>query len=396
MTDINELAALTDEEFMKLSEKEDEDEQTSSDQDQEGDDQNGNNPKSESETNDDSSTHEVSTESSEKEISGEDSNSGSDKSETGTESGGTESDKGAEESNINDDSTPLLENPQQYEEFYKKIMAPIKANGKNIKLKTAEDVISLIQQGANYTKKMQSIAPYRKQLKLLEDNDLLDNDKIRFLIDISKHDKDAIKKLLSEAKIDTSELSYDDEVDEEGNPKPVTYYPKTPNVTDQEVQWSEAWKELLEVEQLDNIDTHSIIMNMDGVSQKQIYENPQILMLMHQTQQCGAYDKIINEMERLKVLGYIKENSPFLTTFVDVKNMMLQHGMLDEEVKKLAQQNAPSPQTFVRNTKKTNTVTNNAKAKAAAPSRSSGKSTKPFLNPLTMSDEEFMKHYDEI
>ncbi len=393
MTNLAELAAMTDEEFIKLSEQEDE--QTSSEQDQEGENKDGDNSQSESETNDDNSTHEVSTESSEEEVSGEDSNSGSNKPEPKTEGGGTESNRTTEDQSVNDDSTPLLENPEQYEEFYKKIMAPIKANGKNIKLKTAEDVISLIQQGANYTKKMQSIAPYRKQLKLLEDNDLLDNDKIRFLIDISKHDKDAIKKLLSEAKIDASELSYDDEVDEEGNPKPVTYYPKTPNVSDQEVQWSEAWKELLETEKLDNIDTHSVIMNMDGVSQKQVYENPQILMLMHQTQQCGAYDKIVNEMERLKVLGYIKENSPFLTTFVNVKNMMLQNGMLNEELKKLNQQTNP-PQTFVRKTSNKNNVTNNAKAKAAAPSRSSSKSTKPFLNPLNMSDEEFMKHYDEI
>ena len=41
-------------------------------------------------------------------------------------------------------------------------------------------------------------------------------------------------------------------LDDEGNPKPVQYYPKTPNVSDQEVAWSEAWKELLEQEKLDN------------------------------------------------------------------------------------------------------------------------------------------------
>ncbi len=392
MADINELAAMTDEEFMKHSDEEEEtetsnDQETNNDTDQDKtDDPDASN---QDETTDTSSGSEDSTETTSSRTTG---SGTADESNTGTDSKQGESDNEGEK-----DTTPALDNPQQYEEFYKKIMAPIKANGKNIKLNSAEDVISLIQQGANYTKKMQSIAPYRKHLKLLEDNDLLDGDKIRFLIDISKHDKDAIKKLLSEAKIDASELSYDDEVDEEGNPKPITYYPKTPNVSDQEVQWSEAWKELLEVEQSDNIDTHSIIMNMDSTSQKQIYENPQILMLMHQTQQCGAYDKIINEMERLKILGYIKENSPFLTTFVNVKDMMLQHGLLDEEVHKLAQQNGiPQTQSFVRNNTKKKTVTNDAKAKAAAPSRSTGKSTKPFLNPLNMSDEEFMKHYDEI
>lgn len=403
MTDINKLAAMSDEEFMNLSDKgelaeeeldsletEKEDSEETNDDDNSTDDTAGTRETSTSDTED----TEVSGEDTPSQKSTESSDSGKDQQDV-DDSG---SDRGAKETPDDSDLAPSLEGPAQYEEFYKKVMAPIKANGKNIKLKTAEDVISLIQQGANYTKKMQSIAPYRKQLKMLEDNDLLDNEKIRFLIDVSKYDKDAIKKLLSEAKIDASELSYDEELDDEGNPKPVTYYPKTPNVTDQEVQWSEAWKELLEAEKLDNVDTHSIIMNMDNVSQKQVYENPQILMLLHQTQTCGAYDKIINEMERLKVLGYIKENSPFLSTFVDVKNMMLQNGMLNEELRKLNSQSQTrtSPQTFSRSNKKKSSVTNNDKARAAAPSRSSGKSTKPFLNPLTMSDEEFMKHYDEI
>lgn len=293
---------------------------------------------------------------------------------------------------------PALENAEQYEQFYKQVMAPIKANGKLIKLNSANDVISLIQQGANYTKKMQSIAPYRKQLKLLEDNELLDDEKLRFLIDVAKHDKDAIRKLLSDAKIDASELSNDEELDDEGNPKPVQYYPKTPIVSDQEVAWSEAWKELLEQEKLDNVDTHSVIMNMDSISQKQVYENPQILGLMHMTQACGAYDKIVAEMDRLKTLGYIKDNAPFLSTFIEVKNLMLQHGLLNEEVRKLNGGNLPQEvgRGPVSSIKKNTTVANDKKAKAAAPSRSTGKSTKPFLNPLNMSDEEFLKHYDEI
>lgn len=376
MADINELANMTDEEFEKIADTLEPEE---------------NNESSQEESNVDEHT------SSDEDNEPSDSGSTEDNQQDSTEPTSTEPEANkADESKEEAVAIPALENAEQYEQFYKQVMAPIKANGKLIKLNSASDVISLIQQGANYTKKMQSIAPYRKQLKMLEDNQLLDNNKLRFLIDIAKHDKDAIKKLLSDAKLDASELSYEEELDDEGNPKPVQYYPKTPNVSDQEVAWSEAWKELLEQEKLDNVDTHSVIMNMDSISQKQVYENPQILGLMHMTQACGAYDKIVAEMDRLKTLGYIQENTPFLSTFVEVKNMMLQQGRLNEEVKRLNGGTMPLEIKQGPIPSKKGTLSNDKQVRAAAPSRSSGKSTKPFLNPLNMSDEEFLKHYDEI
>ena len=65
-----------------------------------------------------------------------------------------------------------------YEAFYKKVMAPFKANGKMITLRSPEEAIQLMQQGANFTKKMQAIAPHRKLLIMLENNGLLDESKI--------------------------------------------------------------------------------------------------------------------------------------------------------------------------------------------------------------------------
>lgn len=386
MADIKELADMNDEEFMENADKIEPEEESNEDSQNSSEEENAA-PANEEETEDNA----------EVDNSGSSSGSNNEVSEADSEATSQEesSEDKASESSSEEQAAPVM-SAEDYEQFYKQVMMPIKANGKLIKLNSANDVISLIQQGANYTKKMQSIAPYRKQLKMLEDNELLDNDKIRFLIDVAKHDKDAIRKLLSEAKIDASDLSYDDETDEEGNPKPVQYYPKTPNVSDQEVAWSEAWKELLEQEKLDNVNTHDIIINMDSASQKQVYENPQILGLMHMTQACGAYDKIVNEMDRLKTLGYIQENAPFLSTFVEVKNLMLQHGLLNDEVAKL--NGGTLPQELARRAypPKKNTVADDKRVKAAAPSRSTGKRTKPFLNPLNMSDEEFLKRYDEI
>ena len=93
-----------------------------------------------------------------------------------------------------------------YEAFYKKVMAPFKANGKMITLRSPEEAIQLMQQGANFTKKMQAIAPHRKLLIMLENNGLLDESKINYLIDLDKKNPEAIKKLVKDAGIDPKDI----------------------------------------------------------------------------------------------------------------------------------------------------------------------------------------------
>ena len=69
--------------------------------------------------------------------------------------------------------------PEQATEAYNKIMAPFKANGKMIELRSPEEAVSLMQMGANYTRKMQELQPHRKTLLMLQDNNLLDAEKLR-------------------------------------------------------------------------------------------------------------------------------------------------------------------------------------------------------------------------
>ncbi len=72
------------------------------------------------------------------------------------------------------------ETPPDYKALYEKVMAPLKANGKTIDIKSPEELIQLAQMGANYTRKMQAIAPHRKVLLMLENNGLLDEGKLCF------------------------------------------------------------------------------------------------------------------------------------------------------------------------------------------------------------------------
>ena len=130
----------------------------------------------------------------------------------------TPSDSGSKEENKEESSKEAEkkeENKEQpseksatidYKKFYEKIMTPFKANGKLITLKTPEEAIQLMQMGANYTRKMQAIAPYKKTLLMLENNGLLDEDKLSFLIDLDKKNPEAIKKLIKDAGIDPMDI----------------------------------------------------------------------------------------------------------------------------------------------------------------------------------------------
>ena len=93
-----------------------------------------------------------------------------------------------------------------YKDVVEQIFAPFKANGKEIAPRTVEDVVQLMQMGANYTKKMQSIAPMRKAVESLSNAGIDSEEKLSYLIDLYKGDKEAIKQLLKNNQIDAMDL----------------------------------------------------------------------------------------------------------------------------------------------------------------------------------------------
>ena len=89
----------------------------------------------------------------------------------------------------NDQTSDKIENQNNndtpnYEEFYKTVMAPFKANGRMVQLNNAQEVISLMQKGTDYTRKTQDLARYKKPLLMLEKAKLLDEDNVSFYIDL--------------------------------------------------------------------------------------------------------------------------------------------------------------------------------------------------------------------
>lgn len=311
----------------------------------------------------DEDLEEDTTEESTSDVSDTDPSLGSDKQETtaDTETKGEDA-----------DNTETSEE-SEYKAFYEKVMAPFKANGKIIELKNADEAIRLMQMGANFTRKMQDIAPHRKVLLMLENNGLLDETKLSYLIDIDKKNPEAIKRLVKESGIDP--LDIDTEVE------PAYTVGNHHAVSDQEANFRAVLDELISTPT--GQETARVINEWDQASKNKLWNEPAAMVAINQQRENGIFDQISTEIERQKALGNIPVNTPFLDAYTHVGNMLQQAGALG----------TPQPQAPIATkvAAPKNRVDNSDKAKAAAPSKSTSKKAAPLVNPLAMSDEDFLK-----
>lgn len=310
----------------------------------------------------------------------------------------TEGDK--PESEISATGSTEEQKPVDHKAFFEQVMAPFKANGKTIKLNSPEEVIQLMQMGANYARKMNAIQPHRKVLTMLENNGLLDENRLSYLIDLDKKNPEAIKKLIKDSGIDPLGIDTETETNYlEGNHK----------VTDAEVHFRANLDELSSTptgkETLQAINT-----TWDETSKEVLWEEPSLMPIIHSQRETGIYDRIVNEMDRQKMLGKITPDTPFLKAYKDIGDSLAAVGGFDDLLKLQEKQSDATPITPVNQTDKTvltpeiepvatrvvkpkPAVTNGDKVDAASTTRSVNKPAKPIINPLAMSDAEFMANF---
>lgn len=284
---------------------------------------------------------------------------------------------------------------EEAQAVFMKVMTPFKANGKLIQLKTPEEAVQLMQMGANYARKMQDIQPHRKVLTMLENNGLLDEGKLSFLIDLEKKNPEAIKKLIKDAGVDPLEI------DTSVEPQ---YIEGAHQVTDKEVQFATAVKEIVS-EPTGKDFIFQIDKEWDQTSKDAIWENPQIMRLLYEQRETGIFDDITSEIERRRMLGQIPDNTPFLDAYKLVGDEMAQeainrtkdgqgaNGGGNGTVTTPGGSTQPIAQQPVATTVSAPkaAITNGDKASAAAPSRSVPKKAEVLVNPLAMSDDDFLK-----
>jgi hypothetical protein len=275
-------------------------------------------------------------------------------------------------------------NPE-YEAFYKKVMTPFKANGKTVQLNSVEEVVQLMQMGANYTKKMQSIQQNKKYLIMLENNGLLDESKLSFLIDLDKKNPEAIKKLMKDAKIDPVDVDPADGVNYQGGAHAVT---------DQEAALASAIDEVSSSPE-GKATLQSIHTTWDASSKKVLFDDPSLLAIIHSQHENGIYAKIVNEMERRKTFGQLAPNAPFLQAYKMVGDDMNAKGAFGV-TKPAAAPSKPAAGTpvAVRAVKTPAAkAAEAARVRAAAAPRSAAQASRSNVNVLAMSDDDFLKQY---
>lgn len=271
-----------------------------------------------------------------------------------------------------------------YKAEYDKLMAPFRANGKEMQVKNIDEAMQLMQMGAGFNKKMAGLKPAFKTLKLLENNGLMDESKLSYLIDLDKKNPEAIKKLIKESGIDPIDLDLDTESD---------YKPETYTVDDRELELDEV------LDSISESPTYSKTIDVvstkwDQASKQTIANNPQLLTVINNHMASGIYDQISNGVERERSFGRLKG-------LTDIEAYKQVGDAMDAEGKFAGQGEAPAKPTNagqrVERKPKAKVDDPKLKSKKRAASSTKAKSTakEPDYNPLNMSDAEFEKQFNE-
>lgn len=265
-----------------------------------------------------------------------------------------------------------------YKAEYEKVMAPFKANGKEIAAKSADDAITLMQMGANYHKKMAGLKPSLKTLKLLEKNDLLDPDKLNYLIDLHNKNPEAITKLLKDSGIDP--LDVDTKTDS-------TYKPTNRSVSDTEMELDEV------LESIKDTPTYSKTLNVmtkdwDDASKNAVANQPHIISIINGHIADGTYDTVMNAVTYERSLGKL-QGVPDLEAYKQVGDALHAQGKLGTPAQPAAASADVTPPAKPKPSEEE--IKRKERKKAASPTRTTPAApAKPF-NPLSLSDEEFEK-----
>lgn len=213
--------------------------------------------------------------------------------ETGTDSENAEKgsenteNKDTKDTDTSNDSTTV-----DYEAVYKQIFKPFKANGKEIVPESPEEIVKLMQMGANYTKKMSTIKPHIKVIKTLENANISEDD-LNLLVDLHKGNPEAIKALMQKHNLQSMDVDRDED---------FTYVPNKNVVTDEDVDFSSIVSEIKESGHYDAV--YAVATETwDKASRDKILAEPRLLKALHEEFLMGRFDTIQEAVERDRIFG---------------------------------------------------------------------------------------------
>lgn len=268
-----------------------------------------------------------------------------------------------------------------YKAEYDRLLTPFKANGRDIAVESIDDAIALMQMGANYNKKMAALKPNLKLMKLLENNGLLSEERLSFLIDLEKKNPEAISKLVKDSGLDPLDLDSE---------KASGYKPQTYTVDEREMELDTVLDEMQSSPTYNR--TLDIVSNKwDGPSKQVIAGSPQLLKVINDHVQSGVYDIILKEVDKERVFGRLNGLSD-IEAYRQVGDAIEARGGFKQVGQGSSQKPVPStPQPVVVVPKpKVEDDKLKDKRRAAGSSKSVvGNPVAQDYNPLSLSDEAF-------
>lgn len=279
----------------EASKDEDEDDKSDDDTDDKSDDDTSDeeDDSDDDDKGDDTDEDEDDDKASDKDDTGDDDTTGEDEDEDDTKASGK--DKSDSKKADSDDAGEV-----DYKQAYEQLLSPFKANGKDMRVESVEEAVTLMKMGANYNKKMAALKPNLKVVKMLENNGLLDEGKLGFLIDVFNKDEAAIRKLVKESGVKFED--FDDANDGSD------YKPKNHKVSDSEVDLDDI---LLDIK---DSPSYSKTMNVvtkvfDEQSREIIARNPSVIKVINEHIELGFYNQIIEAVERERMFGRLTDVS---------------------------------------------------------------------------------------
>ncbi len=267
-----------------------------------------------------------------------------------------------------------------YKSEFDKVLAPFKANGRDMQVKNADEAIALMQMGANYNKKMAGLKPHLALIKQLENEGLLSNEKIGFLIDLSKKNPEAIGKLIQDSGIDPLDLNSD---------AVKAYVPNTYAVSEKEQAFDEVLESIKDTPTYKRT-IDAVANEWDQTSKAQLGDHPQVLKIINDHMASGIYDLITAEVDRQKALGKLP-GVPALAAYNQIGDSMNAAGAFNH-LQAQAEIAPAAVKKVVVAAPAGNKQAVQEQRRAASPTKTvAPKVTSAEFNPLSLSDAEFAK-----
>lgn len=209
--------------------------------------------------------------------------------------------------------------PLSAEDFVKQVTSDFTANGRQVRVEKPEDIVRLMQMGMNYNKKMEAIKPNMGLIKTLKEHGLDNPETLQFLIDLKKHDKTAIAKLLKDAEVDTYDLP-----DLEETP----YTSQTAIISNQQAEFESVLADLNQLPKgTDLIQSLGRSETWDDNSLEFFRTQPEALYHLYNDKNSGMYDEVLRVIDVDKSLGRIPQTwleKPFVELYEFVASSLSQ------------------------------------------------------------------------